>query len=155
MKTLQIGDEAPDFTLETHNEGELNLAWYRGRNNVVLAFYPGDFTVVCSNHISSYNKIADKLIEYDCKLFGISVDSIDCHKAWAKSMGGLTFPLFSDYFPHGEVAKKYGVLTERGNTFRTVFLIDKQGIIRFIDNVNFSLVPDNDKLLQELAKISD
>ena len=154
MKTLQVGDKAPDFTLETHIEGELNLSWYQGRNNVVLAFYPGDFTLVCTDHMTSYIKIFDQLEKYDCKLFGISVDSIACHTAWAKSIGGLPFPLFSDYYPHGEVAEKYGVLTERGNSRRTVFLIDKEGIIRFIDHVDFNLIPDNENLLKELAKIS-
>ena len=152
-KTLQIGDVAPDFTLPTHNEGELNLKWYRGRKNVVLAFYPGDWTAVCGNHIAQYKSIIEQLTNLDCQLFGISVNSIPSHIAWAKSLGGLMFPLMSDFYPHGEVCQKYGVFNEYGYSNRVVFLIDKKGIIRFIDDVDLSLVPDNEKLLSELAKL--
>ena len=119
----QVGDPAPDFTLPTHNEGELNLAWYQGRKNVVLAFYPGDWTPVCSAQIPGYMPLIDFFEEHGCQLFGISVDSIPCHIAWAKSLGGLAYPLFADFWPHGEVARRYGVLAPRGYAERAVFLI--------------------------------
>lgn len=151
--TLTINDRAPDFTLPTHNEGELNLGWYQGRKNVVLAFYPGDWTPICSSQIPGYQKIIQRFDEFDCKLLGISTDSVPSHIAWAKSLGGLSFPLMADFYPHGEVAQKYGVLNERGYPNRTVFLIDKQGIIRFIDHVDFKKVPDNAILFEELAKL--
>ena len=109
---LNIGDPAPDFTLNTHNEGELNLAWYQGRKNVVLAFYPADWPPVCATQVPSYQKVHHRFEELDCQLLCISVDSIPCHMAWAKSMGGLSFPIMSDFWPHGEVAKKYGVMTD-------------------------------------------
>ncbi len=150
-RKLKVGDKAPDFTLETHNEGELNLGWYQGRKNVVLAFYPGDFTPVCSSQIPAYNNFIDEFTKYDCKLFGISVDSVACHIAWAKSFGGVFFPLMSDYYPHGEVASKYGILNKRGYADRTVFLIDKNGVIQFIDYLDYKLLPDNEKLFKELA----
>ena len=92
-KKLKTGDKAPDFTLETHNEGELNLSWYQGRKNVVLAFYPGDFTPVCSNQIPEYNRLLEKFEEHDCQLFAISADSVACHIAWARSIGGINYPL--------------------------------------------------------------
>ena len=152
-KKLQVGDKAPDFTLETHNEGELNLRWYQGRKNVVLAFYPGDFTPNCSNQIPAYNPLLKTFEEYQCQLFGISVDSISCHVAWAQSLGGIHFPLMSDYFPHGAVTSKYGILNERGYADRSVFLIDKNGIIQFVDFLDFNLMPDNDKLIEQLAKL--
>lgn len=151
---LKVGDAAPDFTLPTHNEGELNLAWYQGRKNVVLAFYPGDFTPVCSAQIPAYVSLIDEFDRYDCQIFGISVDSIACHLAWGKSMGGLPFPLMSDFYPHGEIARKYGVLAEKGYAERVVFLIDKKGIIRFIDRVPPSDLPDNEKLLQAVRDLS-
>ena len=150
---LQIGDKAPDFTLETHNEGELNLSWYQGRKNVVIAFYPGDFTPVCSNQIPDYNKLLDRFDKYNCQLFAVSVDSIACHKAWAKSLGGIAYPLMSDYFPHGEIAAAYGVLNKRGYPDRTVFLIDQNGIIQFIDSLEYSILPDNEKLFEALANL--
>lgn len=153
QKILHVNDPAPDFTLPTHNEGELNLAWYRNRKNVVLAFYPGDWTPVCSTQIPGYQEIYDQFEKYDCQLLGISVDSIPCHIAWAKSLGGLSYPLMSDYYPHGRVAKMYGVLTERGYADRVVFLIDKAGIIRYIQKVKPVELPDNDALLAQLSRL--
>jgi len=150
---LEINNPAPDFTLPTHNEGELNLAWYQGRKNVVLAFYPGDWTPVCATQIPEYQKIIDRFEQHDCQLLCVSVDSVPCHKAWARSLGGLSFPLMSDFFPHGKVASKYGVLTDRGYASRAVFLIDKQGIIRYIERVDLARLPDNNRLFEELAKL--
>lgn len=150
---LTVGDPAPDFTLPTHNEGELNLAWYQGRKNVVLAFYPGDWTPVCATQVPEYQKLLARFDEYDCQLLCVSVDSVPCHRAWAKSLGGISFPLMSDYYPHGEVARKYGMLTDRGYSGRAVFLIDKKGTIRFIERVELTRLPDNERLFVELARL--
>lgn len=152
-KAPGIGDPAPDFTLPTHNEGELNLAWYQGRKNVVLAFYPGDWTPVCATQVPEYQKLLARFEVLDCQLLCVSVDSVPCHKAWAKSLGGISFPLMSDYYPHGEVARKYGVFTDRGYSGRAVFLIDKKGIIRYIEHVELANLPDNERLFKELAKL--
>jgi len=150
---LKIGDSAPDFTLNTHNEGELNLAWYKGRKNVVLAFYPADWTPVCATQVPSYHEIYHRFEELDCQLLCISVDSVPCHIAWAKSLGGLRFPLMSDFWPHGEVARQYGVLTNKGFTERFVFLLDKHGIIRWIQRVHPAQLPDNDELFRQLKQL--
>ena len=152
---LKIGDPAPDFTLNTHSEGELNLSWYQGRKNVVLAFYPADWTPVCATQVPSYQADFDKFDKLDCQLLCISVDSIPCHIAWAKSLGGLSFPLMSDFWPHGDVARKYGVLTNRGFTERVVFLINKTGIISWIQRVHPAKLPDNDELFLQLEKLQD
>lgn len=150
---LNINDPAPDFTLNTHNEGELNLAWYQTRKNVVLAFYPADWTPVCSNQIPQYQKELEIFDKYDCQILCISVDSVPCHKAWAKSLGGLSFPLMADFYPHGKVAQKYGVFNKRGYSERALFIIDKKGIIRFIDHVDIATQPDNKVLFEQLAKL--
>ena len=150
---LKVGDPAPDFTLPTHNEGQLNLAWYQGRKNVILAFYPGDWTPVCSAQIPGYMPLMDFFEEHDCQVFGISVDSIPCHMAWARSLGGLTYPLFSDFWPHGEVSAKFGVLTKQGYADRAVFLIDKKGIIRYMERVHPAEMPDNEKLKKAVLKL--
>ncbi len=152
--TLQVGDEAPDFTLPTHNEGELNLAWYEGRKNVVLAFYPGDWTPVCATQVPGYQAVFDEFERFDTQLLAISVDSVACHRAWAKSLGGLSFPLMSDYWPHGAVAERYGVLSERGYAGRAVFLIDKKGILRYIEVVDPAELPDNNALFRKLAELN-
>ena len=150
---LQVGDKAPDFTLPTHNEGELNLNWYRGRKNVVLAFYPADWTPVCATQVPGYQAQVEQFDEMNCQLLCISTDSIPCHIAWAKSLGGLSFPLMADFWPHGAVAARYGVLNGKGFSERAVFLIDREGVIKFIDRVHPSVIPDNDKLFHELAKL--
>ena len=152
---VKIGDPAPDFTLNTHNEGELNLAWYQGRKNVVLAFYPADWTPVCATQVPSYQAVFHRFEEYDCQLLCISVDSIPCHMAWAKSLGGLSFPLMSDFWPHGEVAQKYGILNPKGFINRSVFVIDKKGIIRWVQKVHPAKLPDNDELFRQLARLQD
>lgn len=148
---IQVGDKAPDFTLPTHNEGELNLHWYQTRKKVVLAFYPGDWTPVCANQIPAYENILDEFDKLNTQLLAISCDSIACHIAWAKSIGGISFPLMSDFHPHGKVCQQYGVLSSRGYAERVIVVIDSKGIIRHIDNVGFSILPDNEKLLKEIA----
>lgn len=151
---LKVGDEAPDFTLPTHNEGDLNLHWYRGRRNVVLAFYPADWTPVCANQIPGYQKDLEKFEEYNTQLLAISVDSIPCHRAWAKSLGGISFPIVSDFFPHGEVAGRYGVLSGKGYAERVIFVIDMEGVIRSIERVPIAELPDNGKLFEVLARLN-
>ncbi|MGH8015649.1 MAG: redoxin domain-containing protein [Candidatus Zixiibacteriota bacterium] len=150
---LKVGDHAPDFTLPSHNEGELNLKWYEERQNVVLAFYPGDWTPACSSQIPGYEEKSAKFLRYNCQVLGISVDSTPSHKAWAASLGGISFPLLSDYWPHGQVTQQYGVFSERGFAERTVFLIDINGIIRFIGRYDYEKVPDIDELFRQIEKL--
>ena len=150
---LKIGDNAPDFSLPSHNEGELNLKWYEERQNVVLAFYPGDWTPACSSQIPGYEEKSAKFLRYNCQVLGVSVDSIASHKAWAASLGGISFPLMSDFWPHGEVAHKYGVLSEKGFADRTVFLIDTNGIIRFIGRYEYAQIPDIEELFRQIDKL--
>jgi len=155
-KMPNVGDTAPDFTLPSHNEGELNLAWYRGRKNVVLAFYPGDWTPGCSNQIPGYNKRIEEFDALNCQLLGISVDSVACHVAWAKSFGGLHYPLMADFYPHGAVARQYGVFNETyGTTDRVVFLIDIEGVIRFIQRPPNAAIPDNEELFEQIKALEN
>jgi peroxiredoxin (alkyl hydroperoxide reductase subunit C) len=151
---LKVGDPAPDFTLPTHNEGELNLGWYRGRKNVLIAFFPAAWTPVCATHVPNYQHDIAAFDKLDCQILGVSVDSLPSLTAWAKSLGGLSFPLMSDFWPHGEVASKYGVLYERkGFSERTIFVVDKRGTIRYIENVPIAEVPDNRKVLDVLSDL--
>ena len=146
-----IGQRAPDFTLISHNEGELNLAWYRGRQNVVLAFYPGDWTAVCAQQIPGLQAVADRFEALNCQLLALSVDSVSSHKAWSRSLGGISFPLMADYFPHGEVAQKYGVLNRKGWAERSFFAIDLHGVVRYVDVVPPADMPDIHRLLSAIA----
>lgn len=88
------------------------------------------------------------------QVLGISVDHVPCLKAWSESLGGVTYPLLSDFWPHGEVAMKYGVLRSEGYTERAIFIIDPEGVIRYIDIHDIDDQPSNEVLFEELAKIS-
>jgi glutaredoxin len=89
----------------------------------------------------------------ETQVLGLSVDNEPSLKAWAESLGGITYPLLSDFYPHGRVAEMYGVLRPDGTTERAIFVIDKQGIIRYVDVHDIDEQPDNDELLREVAKM--
>ena len=87
------------------------------------------------------------------QVLGLSVDSVPSLKAWADSLGGITYPLLSDFYPHGAVAKKYGVLRKEGYTERAIFVLDKQGILRYVDVHDIDKQPDNDELFRVLGEV--
>ena len=90
----------------------------------------------------------------DAQVLGISVDHVPCLKAWAESLGGISYPLSSDFWPHGAVARKYGVLIEEeGKSERAIFVLDKQGVIRYIDIHDIDLQPDNEEIRKVLREI--
>jgi len=97
--------------------------------------------------------LRDTFAGLDVQVLAISVDSIPCLRAWAESLGGINYPLLSDFWPHGAVAKKYGVLRKEGKSERAIFIVDKDGIIRYIDIHDIDEQPDNEVLLEELKKI--
>jgi glutaredoxin len=87
------------------------------------------------------------------QVLGLSVDSVPCLKAWADSLGGISYPLLSDFFPHGRVAELYGVLRPEGYTERAIFVIDKQGMIRYVDVHDITKQPENDELFRALVEV--
>ena len=89
----------------------------------------------------------------NAQVLGISVDSVPCLKAWADSLGGITYPLLSDFYPHGRVAQLFGVLRGDGRSERAIFVIDKKGVIRYVDVHDIDQQPDNEVLFGELAKL--
>jgi alkyl hydroperoxide reductase subunit AhpC len=95
----------------------------------------------------------EKFKALNTQVLGVSVDSIPSHEAWAESLGGITYPLLSDFWPHGEIAQKFGVLTDDGFCDRVIFIIDKQGIIRYIDHHDIDDTPDNEDLFKVLREM--
>lgn len=89
----------------------------------------------------------------NAQVLGISVDSVPCLEAWAESLGGISYPLLSDFWPHGGVAERYGVLREEGKAERAIFIIDREGIIRYVDVHDIDDQPDNEVLLDALRQI--
>ncbi|MGB6066081.1 MAG: peroxiredoxin [Desulfomonilaceae bacterium] len=151
--TLKVGDQAPDFTLPSISGNKITLSAYRGKKNVVLSFIPAAWTPVCSHQWPGYNIAKDIFDKSDAELIGISVDNIPTLYAWTKQMGKLWFPVASDFWPHGAVAKSYGVLRSNGTSERAIFVIDKQGRIRYIDVHDINKMPKLEVLANQLEKL--
>lgn len=125
---LRPGTLAPDFKLHETPDKELSLHDLKGKN-VILAFYPADWSPVCSNEMAVFNEILDEFKKHNAQLIGISVDGPWCHAAFAKN-SNFHFPLLADTEPKGAIAQKYGVYSEKlGVSERALFVIDDQGII--------------------------
>ncbi|MHB8089487.1 MAG: redoxin domain-containing protein [Anaerolineaceae bacterium] len=150
--TIQLGAPAPDFTLPSQLGKNITLSDLRGKN-VVLAFYPLAWTPVCTLQIPLYEAEMDKFIALDTQILSISVDSADCLRAWAESLGGIYYPMLSDFWPHGAVAQLYGVLQSDGRSERALFVIDKQGNIRYIDIHDIHDQPSNEVLRRMIREI--
>ena len=152
---LQVGDTAPDFELPSHQDREkkVKLSDLRGRN-VVIAFYPFDWTPVCSTQMPQYEKDKDRFAEYDATVLGISVDSAPSHAAWAQSFGGVSFDLLSDFHPKCEFSRAYGTFREEdGFSNRDIFIVDKEGKIVYIDRHAILDVPKNEELFAVLESL--
>lgn len=130
---IDVGTEAPDFTLKDQNNQEVHLADYRGRHAVLLVFYPLAFTGTCQGELCEVRDNLNDFVNDRVQLLTVSVDSSYVHKVWA-SREGYEFPLLADFWPHGAVASAYGVFDEqRGIANRGTFLIDTSGVVRFAE----------------------
>lgn len=150
---VTVGDPAPDFTLPTIDGGSVSLAEFRGKKNVVLSFVPAAWTPVCSGQWPGYNIVQDMFEETDTQLIGVSVDNVPTLHAWVQEMGGVWFPVASDFFPHGGLADALGILRSNGEAERALFLIDKQGVIRYIDVHDINSRPDLGPLVEAMQKL--
>ncbi|MET8853198.1 peroxiredoxin [Amycolatopsis sp. NPDC004625] len=131
--TVEVGSEAPDFTLNDYNKQPVQLSSFRGDKPVLLVFYPFAFSGICTGELC---QLRDEFADYDNKgvqVLGVSVDTPFSLKAWA-DQEGYQFPLLSDFWPHGEVAQAYGVFnSDAGLAVRGTFLIDTTGVVRFAE----------------------
>ena len=151
--TLKVGDKAPDFTLTDHLDQAVTLSSFRGKKHVVLIFHPLAFTSICSVQMPGYSRERQTFDGLDAQVLGLSVDSVPAHKAWADQLGGIDYPMLADFFPHGEVAKKYGILRPEGYSERATFVIDKQGIVRHIEVHEIGKLPDHAKIVEFLRDL--
>ena len=151
MTTLQVGDLAPDFTLPATTDEPISLSSYRGKKNVVLAFYPFDWSPVCSLQLPGIQENLPQFKALNAVILGISVDSRHSHKAFSEHLG-LEFPLLSDY--DKQVCQAYGVLREGGFAERALFVVDRQDIIRYVHVNPIGEVPDNKPVLDVLRKLT-
>lgn len=151
---VKIGEPAPDFTLPSVTGEKVSLSQYRGKKHVVLSFVPAAWTPVCSDQWPGYNIVKQMFDENDAVLLGITVDNIPTLYAWTKQMGNLWFPVLSDFWPHGAVAEKYGVLRSSGVSERALIFIDKKGIIQDIQVSDINVRPDLAQCATTLQKMN-
>jgi len=150
---VKVGDPAPDFTLPAISGEKISLSQYKGKKNVVLSFVPAAWTPVCSDQWPGYNLAKSYFDENDAILLGITVDNLPTLYAWTNQMGKLWFPVLSDFWPHGAVADIYGVLRTSGVTERALFVIDKEGIIRYAHVADINKRPELGALVIEMKKL--
>ena len=150
---VKVGGKAPDFALKAVSGERVSLGQFRGKKNVVISFVPAAWTPVCSDQWPGYNIVKEMFDANDAILLGITVDNIPTLFSWTNQMGRLWFPVLSDFWPHGAVAKKYGVLRSDGVTERALFVIDKKVIIRYIDVHDINQRPSLEVLMGELEKL--
>jgi peroxiredoxin len=152
---IEVGTGAPDFVLKNQHNQDVRLSDLRGRQHVLLVFYPLAFTGICRGELS---EVRDNLRDFqndDVQVLAISVDSVASHKVWAEREG-YEFPLLADFWPHGGVAQAYGVFNDAsGYANRGTFLIDRQGIVRFAEMNGPGQARDQDVWRKALSTVSD
>jgi peroxiredoxin (alkyl hydroperoxide reductase subunit C) len=130
---IDVGQEAPDFTLKDQNNEEFTLSSYRGERAVLIVFYPLAFTGICTGELCAVRDDIASFQNDAVQVVSVSVDSAYTHKIFAEREG-YDFPLLSDFWPHGAVAQAYGVFNETaGFANRGTFLVDQDGIVRFAE----------------------
>lgn len=128
---LSVGDRAPDFDLKDQHGQSVRLSDLRGRKAALIVFYPWAFTGVCGGELHAMQKDLDQLVSDDVEVVAISTDSMYALRSFA-DQEGFTFPMLSDFWPHGAVAQAYGVLHDGiGIALRGTFLVDRDGVVRW------------------------
>jgi peroxiredoxin len=148
-----VGTPAPEFSLKDQNQKEVKLSDFRGKKNVVLIFYPLDWSPVCTNEHACVVNAMKQFEDLDAQVLGLSVDSVWSHKAYAEKMH-INYPLLADFHPRGAVAAKYGVyLEDKGITGRAISIIDRNGNLAWHKNYDIPVVPDIDEVSKALAAV--
>ncbi len=150
---IAVGQPAPNFTLEDQSQKAVTLSDFAGKRNVVLVFYPLDFSPLCTNEHACFVNDLKQFESLNAQVLGLSVDSVWTHKAFAEKMG-ITYPLLADFHPKGAVAEKFGVyLPERGIAGRAVAIVNKAGKIAWLKYYEYPAVPDMKEVGQALAAV--
>lgn len=153
MTILPAGSTSPDFTLHSTPDQTVSLSEFRGRN-VILAFYPADWSPVCGDQLALYNELLGEFARSEAQLLAISVDGVWCHAAFARDRK-YHFPLLSDFEPKGETASKYGAYDDSdGVAERALFVIDGTGVIRWSYLSPIGVNPGADGILKALESIA-
>lgn len=151
--SLAVGQSAPDFTLKDQHQKEVKLSDFAGKRNVVLVFYPLDWSPTCTNEHACFVNDMKSFDTLDAEVLGVSVDSVWSHKAYAEKMG-IKYSLLADFHPRGAMSEKYGVyLPEKGITGRSIFIVDKHGKVAWAKNYDIPVVPDIKEVATALSHV--
>jgi len=149
---LAAGSKAPGFTLPATPDQRVSLADFRGQP-VILAFYPEDWSPVCSDQLALYQELLPEFQRFEAELIGISVDGIWCHLAFAKDRN-LHFPLLSDFEPKGEISRAYNAYrASDGTSERALFVIDANGDVHWSYISPVGINPGADGILRALEEL--
>lgn len=147
------GEQAPDFELTAIDGSRVKLSDFRGRKNVVISFIPAAWTPVCSDQWPGYNLAKPIFDAHQAILLGISVDNRPTLFAWTRQMGDLWFPVLSDFWPHGAVADKFGVLRSDGVAERALIFIDMKGVVTFTYVSDINKRPPLELIAEQLDRM--
>jgi len=151
--SIAVGQAAPEFVLKDQHQKEVKLSDFQGKQNVVIVFYPLDWSPVCTNEHACLVKDMKQFEKLEAQVLGISVDSVWSHKAYAEKMG-IRYPLLADFHPRGAMASQYGVyLADKGITGRAIAIVDKTGKVAWFKQYEILQVPDVNEVSQALAQI--
>lgn len=150
---ISVGQAAPDFTLQNQDKQEVKLSDFAGKKNVVIVFYPLDWSPVCTNEHACFVNDMKSFDTLDAEVLGVSVDSVWSHKAYADKMG-IKYSLLADFQPRGAMADKYGVfLADKGITGRAIVIVNKAGKIAWLKNYDIPVVPDIKEVAAALQQV--
>jgi len=151
-KVIKVGDKAPDFTLKDQHNKELRLSEFKGKK-VLLSFHPLAWTKVCARQMQSLEKNREVVDRLNTVALGLSVDTVPSKHAWAKELGIKKTRLLSDFWPHGEVAKLYGIFrAENGISERANIIVYEGQKVIFVKVYDIPQLPDIDEIINFLKK---
>jgi len=151
--SIAVGQAAPDFTLPNQDKKEVKLSDFAGKKNVVLVFYPLDWSPVCTNEHACMVNDMKAFEALDAEVLGVSVDSVWSHKAFADKMG-IKYSLLADFHPKGAMSEKYGVyLADKGITGRAIVIVNKAGRVAWAKNYDIPVVPDVKEVAAALSQV--
>lgn len=151
--SIAVGQTAPDFTLPNQDKKEIKLSDFAGKRNVVLVWYPLDWSPVCTNEHACFVNDMKQFETLDAEVLGVSVDSVWSHKAFADKMG-IKYSLLADFHPRGAMSEKYGVyLADKGITGRAIAIVNKAGKIAWFKQYDIPVVPDIKEVASALSQV--
>jgi mycoredoxin-dependent peroxiredoxin len=151
--SIAVGHKAPEFTLQNQDKKEVKLSDFTGKKNVVIVWYPLDWSPTCTNEHACFVNEMKSFETLDAEVLGVSVDSVWSHKAYADKMN-IKYSLLADFHPKGAMSEKYGVyLGDKGITGRAIAIVNKAGNVAWFKNYDIPVVPDVKEVAAALGQV--